>query len=112
LQYASFAPESRYQPVRIIATKTAPVRATKAAKVVPPEKYAGGGGILILADTRPSEEEDFMESVLEPLASPSAAASGTASTGPAASARHIALDEVSPEAEPPETFEVSFGYSP
>jgi len=74
------------------------------------EKYAGGGGILILADLRPEEEAEFIEfePAVEPLpAEPATVPVGNGhAVGALLSGPHIALDESSPEADPPESFEV------
>jgi hypothetical protein len=84
--------------------------ATKSPLSLASEKYASGGGILILADLRPDEEAEFIE--FEPAIEPQPAepatvpmgnghAIGSLPVGP-----HIALDESAPEADPPESFEV------
>ncbi|KAJ6575008.1 D-isomer specific 2-hydroxyacid dehydrogenase [Mycena capillaripes] len=118
LAYITFPPEGRFQPVRAVSAKPAPLRGAKASiaggKSSPApvglvsEKYAGGGCILILSDLRPEEEAEFID--FEPPAQAAAAAEPVASgnvpvlpTGP-----HIALDETSPEVGPPDAFEVLF----
>lgn len=115
LPHISFPTDGRYQPVRavsakIITGKSGKVRTTSANTA---EKYAGGGGILILADLRPDEEGEFIETVTEPIveapeptaptsSNPNGHAVGAVPSGP-----HIALNEDAPEADPPESFEVS-----
>ncbi|KAF9229179.1 26S proteasome regulatory complex non-ATPase subcomplex Rpn2/Psmd1 subunit [Gyrodon lividus] len=120
LGYISFPPEGRYQPVRPVSLNT-PL--TKGGKVASPaaskkgtgplglvsERYAGGGGILILVDERPREEAEFID--LSPPAAPEVTANGSAvPNGHAHSERnfHIALDESTPDADPPESFEYPF----
>ncbi|KAJ7092624.1 D-isomer specific 2-hydroxyacid dehydrogenase [Mycena epipterygia] len=114
LAYITFPPEGRFQPVRAVSAKPVPPRGGKAGaavgKTTPApvglvsEKYAGGGCILILSDLRPEEEAEFID--FEPPAQaapepvPGSAATSVLPTGP-----HIALDETSPEAGPPEAFE-------
>jgi 26S proteasome regulatory subunit N2 len=118
LGYINFSPDGRYQPVRPVSLNT-PV--AKGGKVVSPgankkgtgppglvsERYAGGGGILVLVDERPDEEAELID--LSPPAAPQATANGSAvPNGHAPSERnlHIALDESTPDAAPPEWFEV------
>ncbi|KAM5534225.1 hypothetical protein V8D89_012132 [Ganoderma adspersum] len=71
------------------------------------KRYTGGGGILILADTCPDEEPDYIEFETAPVAP---AAAPTAAQNPAltTAGRHIALDKGAPEADPPEAFEYPF----
>lgn len=122
LAHISFPADGRYQPVRAVSTRApnskggksvvqpAGSKSATAALGMPSERYAGGGGILILVDQSPDEEAEFIEftapaTVAAPADAP--AANGHATAGPAASGPHIALDESSPEADPPESFEVS-----
>ena len=108
LAYITFPPDSRYKPVRVISTRPPPgPKAPKTASAVAlaAERYAGGGGILILADSRPDEEADYVEFETAPAA-PAAAAAPAQSAGSTTAGRHIALDESAPEADPPESFEV------
>jgi 26S proteasome regulatory subunit N2 len=123
LAYISFPPDGRYQPVRAVSTKTPLSKTGKAVAAgtssslvgLGSERYAGGGGILLLTDSRPNEEADYIEietaiPAVPPTAAPAPAAGAGAGAGPTASApptgRHIALDENAPESEPPEAFEV------
>jgi 26S proteasome regulatory subunit N2 len=115
LAYITFPPEGRFQPVRAVSAKPAPLRAGKAgvaggkASSAPvglvSEKYAGGGCILILSDMQSEEEAEFINFEPAPAAAPEPVPSGNAPsvlpTGP-----HIALDETSPEVGPPDVFEV------
>lgn len=132
LAHIIFPADGRYQPVRAVTTKTPPgTKNNSKAAAVPPagsksataalglasEKYAGGGGILILVDEYPDEEAEFVE--FEAPAAAGApteavpngsipnghATTGATAAGPA-SGPHIALDEDAPEADPPESFEV------
>ncbi|KAJ7357264.1 armadillo-type protein [Mycena albidolilacea] len=114
LAYITFPPEGRFQPVRAVSAKPAPIRkpgsagakSSSAPAGLVSEKYAGGGCILILSDLRPNEEAEFIDfappapAAAEPVPSASAPA---LPTGP-----HIALDEASPEVGPPEAFEYPF----
>jgi 26S proteasome regulatory subunit N2 len=118
LAHITFPPDGRYQPVRAVTTKSIPPKNTKsqpsltastsAALGLPSERYAGGGGILILADMRPEAEAEFIEltahAPVQPAQTP--LQNGHAVAGPPASGPHIALDESAPEANPPDTFEV------
>jgi 26S proteasome regulatory subunit N2 len=110
-QYVVFPPNSRYQPVRPVSARESVIRAGKgvagAQKTSQPEKYAGGGGILLLVDERPGESQEFIElSTIAPPA-PQAAPPSTTTTTVARTDRNIALDANGPEAEMPEPFEVS-----
>ncbi|KAJ7492719.1 D-isomer specific 2-hydroxyacid dehydrogenase [Mycena latifolia] len=117
LAYITFPPEGRFQPVRAVSAKPAPPRGGKAAlagvKSTPApvglvsEKYAGGGCILIMSDLRPEEEAEFIDfEPPAPAAAPEPAPAGNAPTSVMPTGPHISLDETSPEAGPPEAFEV------
>jgi 26S proteasome regulatory subunit N2 len=127
LAHITFPSDGRYQPVRTVSSKPTPSPRSGKAAVTPPgagiattalglasEKYAGGGGILILVDQHPEEEAEFIEfqtAVVMPTPEQGhdGIANGHALAGPpAASGPHIALDENAPEADPPESFEVSW----
>ena len=110
-QHVVFSPNSRYQPVRPVTARETVIKAGKgvagAQKTSQPEKYAGGGGILLLVDESPGEPEEFIElSTVVPPAAPgnnAGASAATAQTEP-----HIALDPNGGEAEVPGEFEVSW----
>lgn len=109
LAHVTFPSDSRYQPVRAVSTNSSP-RPGKAAGLAgsgTSERYAGGGGILILTDLKPEEEGDFIE--FEPPVDPTPVSSEAPNrhTIPATPGPHIALDESMPEANPPGSFEVS-----
>ncbi|KAF4623012.1 hypothetical protein D9613_001708 [Agrocybe pediades] len=123
LGYITFPSDARYQPVRAVSSKTSLSKTGKAvaasssptsAAGVGSERYAGGGGILILTDLRPNEEAEFIEfETAAPPAPPAAAAAAPAAPSQQAPAAaptglHIALDESSPDADPPEAFEYPF----
>lgn len=119
LGYISFPSDARYQPVRAVSTKTPLSKSGKAVAAAASasllglgsEKYAGGGGILMLTDSRPNEEAEYIEiETATPVAAPPAAQAAPAATSVPAppTGRHIALDENAPESEPPEAFEVCF----
>ncbi|KAI0361309.1 26S proteasome regulatory complex non-ATPase subcomplex Rpn2/Psmd1 subunit [Trametes cingulata] len=112
LAYITFPPENRYQPVRVVSTRPPPGPSknpkSASAAALAAERYAGGGGILIMADTRPGEKTEYIEFETQPAA-PAAGAPPAAQNPPATAAgRHIALDENAPEADPPESFEYPF----
>ena len=60
---------------------------------------------MIMADTRPDEEAEYIEFETQPVAPPAAAAA-VQNPPPTTPGRHIALDENAPEADPPESFQV------
>lgn len=112
LAYITFPSEGRYQPVRAVSSRKVPsAHSAPSSLGLTSEKYAGGGGILILADQQPDEEAEFIEfdtamvATTQPGAAPEQMGNGHAihatPTGP-----HIALDESLPDADPPEPFEV------
>lgn len=110
--YISFAPEGKYQPVRAISSTpqqraTATKKIGKGAAVAGASKYAGGGGILLLVDTKPHEAAEFID--LTPPA-PAEPAPGAADAAPAAATSAGSyggmVDENGPEAEMPPAFEV------
>jgi 26S proteasome regulatory subunit N2 len=116
LAHITFPADGRYQPVRAVTTKSVPAKNGKISAAAPPtaglglasEKYAGGGGILILTDLRPDEEAEFIDLNPPPPAETAQVAvpNGHAPAGPPATGRNIVLDESVPEAEVPEPFEV------
>jgi len=106
----SFPKDSRYQPVRAVSAYTlAPGRAPIH---LPSEKYAGGGGILIMVDQRPDEEAEYIEFTTT-INVNVAAVAVPAAPGPSSFDHtrdlHISLDENAPEADQPEPFEYPFG---
>lgn len=113
--YISFPSDGRYQPVRVLSTKSAPLAKGKGtapkSSLVPgltSERYTGGGGILILADQRPDEERDYIEFETQTIVAANQAVPATdARATHVPEGRHIALDENAPEVtNPPESFEV------
>ncbi|PFH50780.1 hypothetical protein AMATHDRAFT_60431 [Amanita thiersii Skay4041] len=117
LAHIAFPNDGRYRPVRPVSTRMASARPGRGFSLdIVSERYAGGGGILILADSRPDDEAEYIE--LEPpvpvpavVQSPAAPAvsigNGHAIRAPP-SGPHIALNEHAPEADPPESFEYPF----
>ncbi|KAI6031668.1 26S proteasome regulatory complex non-ATPase subcomplex Rpn2 Psmd1 subunit [Pisolithus microcarpus] len=119
LGYVGFPPDGRYRPVRPVTSNVLHPKATKGAhsqttkKGQASERYAGGGGILILVDEHPDEEAEFVE--LQPLVPPADASSVIAVPNGNANVAdrplHIAVDSNSAEADPPEPFEVRNDHS-
>jgi 26S proteasome regulatory subunit N2 len=102
LAYLSFSSASRYQPVRPVSARAAGKGKARA------EKYAGGGGILILEDRTPEEPAEYLAfETQEPL--PQAPSADGATSGSNNERPHLALDENEPEAEVPAPFEYPFG---
>ncbi|EPT04013.1 26S proteasome regulatory complex non-ATPase subcomplex Rpn2/Psmd1 subunit [Fomitopsis schrenkii] len=115
--YISFPADGRYQPVRVLSTKSAPSAKGKGfapkSSLVPgltSERFTGGGGILILADHRPDEEPDYIEFETQTIVAANQAVPATgAHATHVPEGRHIALDENAPEVtSPPESFEYPF----
>lgn len=112
--YISFPADGRYQPVRVLSTKSASSPKSKTApksSLVPgltSERFTGGGGILILADHQPDEEPDYIEFETQIIVAANQAVPATgAHATHVPEGRHIALDENAPEVtSPPESFEV------
>lgn len=122
LAHVSFPAEGRFQPVRPVSNrapkapkgKSSATSSTKTpsslALGVASERYAGGGGILILIDQSPDEPIEYIEPEVPPpveaiTSAPGADAQGSA-TAATSQGPHIALDENEPESDPPESFEV------
>ena len=120
LAHVVFPGEGRYQPVRPVSAQalksskgkasTVP-KAPSAALGGTAERYAGGGGILILIDQAPSEPVELVEP--EPMSVPvttTTPAPSTQTRGPGmprfTPGPHIALDENGPDADQPQPFEV------
>lgn len=95
--HISFPSDGRYQPVRAVSSYTS--RRVPSNAFLASEKYAGGGGILIMMDSRPNEEQDYIEFTT--------ASVPQETTSTVSRDRHISLNESAPEADPPEPFEVS-----
>ncbi|KAK1229676.1 proteasome regulatory particle base subunit [Marasmius sp. AFHP31] len=114
LAYISFPSESRYQPVRALTGTSTTSPSSKDPKH-PEEKFAGGGGIVLLTDTRPEEEADILEFEPVQLNPPAPATGNGDAVRSTPSGRHIALDD-GPEASPPASFEgialISADWSP
>jgi 26S proteasome regulatory subunit N2 len=116
MAYVSFPEDCRYQPVRPVSAHSDPRRAAKAESVswsinTASERYGGGGGILILVDTRPEVEGQFIEFETSTQFTTADVANSTPNNQVATSASlgpYIALDESAPEASLPEPFEVRF----
>ena len=109
LAYISFSPENRFQPVRVVSTRPPPsskAPKTPASVALATERYAGGGGILIMSDTRADEECEYIEFETQPVAQPAPGVVPQGNPPAPTPGRHIALDENAPEADPPESFEV------
>lgn len=101
--YVVFPSTSRYQPMRPLSVRSPPAKGAKSSKAsVASERYAGGGGILMLLDQRPSEPTEYVEFYVPP--EPPAVATSDGQTR--ANVPGIALDESVPDAEPPQSFEV------
>lgn len=116
LDYISFPTSSRYQPVRPVSStprSSASIPGAKGSNKAPSaEKYAGGGGIILLTDSRPDAEAEFIEFEPPPVAAAPAATSNAPNGNvvipqPGPTGPHISLDANAPEAESPTSFEVS-----
>lgn len=113
LSCISFSSESRYQPVRAVSTKppkgaksTVALKSPISSVGAPSENYAGGGGIIILRDLKPEEEAEFIE-LTPPPQPPAPAPAIQIGTVAAPTLRlNITLDPSTPEANPPESFQV------
>lgn len=121
LSYISFPDDGRYQPVRPVSNRTAPIRSGKgksssgkqslssgAGFVATAERYGGGGGILLLIDQQPQEPVDLMELAPPPPVEPAVAEPIAVDAQAPPSGPHIALDENAPEASVPGSFEYPF----
>ena len=114
LSYISFPADGRYQPVRPVSLHTPAVKGGRVASTgagkkgngsssLLSERYAGGGGILILVDERPDDEAELID--LSPPVAVEVTANGSAVPHGQRNL-HIALDESTGDAEPPASFEV------
>ncbi|KAL4241663.1 26S proteasome regulatory subunit RPN2 [Abortiporus biennis] len=114
MPYIVFPPEGRYQPVRAVASgpppKSSRLPRSQNGVNTKAEKYAGGGGILIMLDQRPDEEAEYIEFTTTINAATAAVAVPDTTALPASRDLHIALDENAPEVDPPEPFEYPFDH--
>lgn len=120
LTFISFPSDGRYQPVRAVSAKSPLSKSSKAgaastALVLGSEKYAGGGGILLLTDSQPEQEASYIEIQTAAVVAPQAQRQPSpvpiqpivrSGNQPPPAGPHISLDESAPESEPPEAFEV------
>lgn len=117
LSYISFPPDGRYQPVRPVSLQTPAAKGGRVTSAgtgkkgngpsgVLSERYAGGGGILILVDERRDEEAELID--LSPPVVAEVTGNGSAVPNLSVGERnlHIALDESTGDSEPPAPFEV------
>ena len=114
LPHIEFSVTGKYQPVRAVSSANAPSsRVGRPSKTLSAaEKYAGGGGIIILRDIAPDQEVEYIElnpppPAPAPVQAPAATATAAAPTTSRPSGPHIALDDDAPEASPPGSFDVS-----
>lgn len=115
MQYVVFASDSRYQPVRAVSAFPAQKgsKASASGLKMTAEKYAGGGGILLMNDTRPGEEAEYIDmSTTRTYQSNGVTVTVTSGGRREDFIRdlHISLDENAPEADPPQPFEVCLLY--
>ena len=103
----TFPSDGRYQPVRAVSTRTTGSSASAAGRLAGSvSENAGGGGILIMIDQRPYEEADYLEFETRTIHATAVAVPARGDERTIID-RHISLDEDAPEADPPESFEVS-----
>jgi 26S proteasome regulatory subunit N2 len=103
LAYVSFPATGRYQPVRPVASRSAgKARVPRSGG----ERYAAGGGILMLEDRTPDVDGQFLEFETQALPRVTTTYTSAAPTDPPL--RH-SLNEDEPDAEVPPSFEVSPG---
>ncbi|KAF8331501.1 26S proteasome regulatory complex, non-ATPase subcomplex, Rpn2/Psmd1 subunit [Cantharellus anzutake] len=123
LAYIVFPPENRFQPVRAVASSRT-VSSPTGKKV---DRYAGGGGILVLVDSKPEGEPEWVLSLAEqaaaaaapPQATPPASQLGAASAPAPASGSHgepalaaapSSVTDDEPVPDPPASFEYPFDH--
>ena len=120
LAYIVFPPENRFSPVRAVA----PSRTVSSPTGKKSDQYAGGGGILVLVDTKPEEgEPEWVLSLAEATAAATATAAALVTSAasqpgsapvpvpgspgaPVAAPSSSAADN-EPNPDPPASFEVS-----
>ncbi|KAI0320354.1 26S proteasome regulatory complex non-ATPase subcomplex Rpn2/Psmd1 subunit [Amylostereum chailletii] len=111
--YVVFPSSSRYQPVRPLSTRLPTSSRTgrggkSIATSLASEKYAGGGGIIMLIDTQPEEATEYVEAFVPPPQPPVVIAGNPDAAYWNAPPLHISLDENVPDADPPQPFEYPF----
>ncbi|KAG6862388.1 hypothetical protein C0995_011828 [Termitomyces sp. Mi166 len=109
--HISFSSGCRYQPVRPLSGHPSTEYKTgisHPSSYAASEKYAGGGGILILVDLRPEEESEILEFEPPVEVAPPQPTAPLPTEQTTTHGLHISLDESAPEAEPPASFEYPF----
>lgn len=117
LAHITFQPDGRYQPVRPVVTMPIPPpslsRAGRQSSGKPvmsaSDRYAGGGGILLLMDQRPHEPEELVDLDAEERAISVDQVDQRPVTADNATLGRSGtfIDENAPEADPPQPFEVN-----
>ncbi|KAJ9122579.1 hypothetical protein QFC22_002008 [Naganishia vaughanmartiniae] len=110
LRHIEFPTSGRYQPVRQIGVKSpSALDASRAARSSATQQHVQGGGIIMMRDTKPEEEAEYLELTAKLDRTPPAAAAAP-ETGAATGEQQAegAMEVEEEEAAVPPPFEVSF----
>lgn len=119
LRHIEFPASGRYQPVRQVGSKSSSAieasraAAAAAARSSATQQHVQGGGIIMMRDTKPSEEAEYIEltSKLDraPPAAPAAPETALVPASEQAAAGGMEVDDDGEEASVPPAFEYPFG---
>jgi 26S proteasome regulatory subunit N2 len=114
LRHIEFPASGRYQPVRQVGSKSSSaIEASRAARSSATQQHVQGGGIIMMRDTKPSEEAEYIELTSKLDRTPPAAAvpeaAAAASEQPSAGTEGMDVDANEEEAPVPPAFEYPFG---
>ncbi|KAJ9113747.1 hypothetical protein QFC20_001772 [Naganishia adeliensis] len=114
LRHIEFPASGRYQPVRQVGSKSSSaIEASRAARSSATQQHVQGGGIIMMRDTKPSEEAEYIELTSKLDRTPPAAvvteAAAAAPEQPSAGTEGMDVDANEEEAPVPPAFEYPFG---
>jgi 26S proteasome regulatory subunit N2 len=110
IAYISFPPDGRFQSVRAVTSST-PIASSNKSQSRKSERYAGGGGILMLIDNKPGEPIQFIERAVDAQAAAPTAEGGAAGQPTVVANNGIPVGinnaNAANDADPPPPFEVN-----
>jgi 26S proteasome regulatory subunit N2 len=110
LRHIEFPSTGRYQPVRQVGSKSSSaIEASRAARSSATQQHVQGGGIIMMRDTKPSDEAEYIELTSKLDRAPAAAAAAAEPAAAEQPAAGMEVDDNEEEAPVPPAFEYPFG---